>query len=97
MPKENVIRKKFKEVCEMNKWSVWLPARVKFYENDIFGIADAIISTSQGLKLIQLTTLSNISARKKKIQKVLETKTISSVIEIWGWDDKKKYFKVVII
>ena len=96
MPKENVIRKKFKAICEENKWAVWFPARVKFYENDIFGIADAIISTPYGIELIQLTTLSNMSARKKKIQKVLETKRITCIIEVWGLR-KDGTFKIIKI
>lgn len=94
--KENAIRKKFKEICEERKWACWMPARVKFYENDIFGIADAVVSTPQGLKLIQLTTLSNISARKKKINNVLEKKKISCVIEVWGIR-KDKTFRIVRI
>ena len=92
--KEAAIRKKAVEILGKQGWAVWWPPKVKWRaEGDIFGIGDMIVSGKQGIKLIQLTTLSNLSARRKKIKKVLETMELSCLIEIWAYDKKKKVFK----
>ena len=74
-----------------------MPARVKYYDNDILGFADVIcVSKDKGVFFVQLTTLSNMSARKKKIMGVLKGKPkLDCWIEIWGWNARKKEFKVV--
>jgi len=50
------------------------------------------------IKFLQLTTSPNISARRKKIKVfMVENKIphkIAVDIEIWGWNQKKKEFKV---
>ena len=97
MPSESQIRQKFKEICRHNKWDYWFPIRTRWHREDIFNIGDVLISTKQGLKLIQLTTYSNISARRRKIKKILKKINLSCPIEIWGWNSKNKIFKIEII
>jgi hypothetical protein len=100
MPKEAVIRKKAVEILESKGFVHWYPAKVRFKQNDIFGIFDLVCwrKKSSDIKFIQLTTCSNLSARRKKIQFFMkENKMPSKVsfgIEIWGWNQKNKEFKV---
>ena len=42
MPKETIIRKKAIKILEREKWIVWWPPKVKFRQNDIFGIIDLL-------------------------------------------------------
>ena len=95
MPKEAEIKRKFKKVAEQEGWSYWLPAKVKFYDNDIFTVFDAICWCSDCLLFVQLTTISNISARRKKIKAFLKGKKIfrDVKVQIWGWN--KGVFKIV--
>ena len=83
-------------ILEKQGYACWWSAKTKFHESDIFGIADLICSNKQGIKLIQLTTLSNVSARRKKINKVLEKMELGCPIEVWGMG-KDKTFKIVRI
>lgn len=100
MPKEAVIRKKALEILEKNNFVSWYPAKVKFKQNDIFGVFDLVCwkKKSAEIKFLQLTTSPNISARRKKIKAfIAENKIphkITVDIEIWGWNQKKKEFKV---
>ncbi len=93
---ERRIKQKFKDVCKKNDWAFWFPPKVKYYETDIFGIGDCIICRQgEGLVLIQLTTASNFSARKKKIVNILlKEKRLVCPIEVWAWKKKDKCFKV---
>jgi hypothetical protein len=100
MAKESEIRKKAVQILEKQKWLIWWPSRAIFRQNDIFGIFDLICFKKRigTLKFIQLTTLSNLSTRRKKIQKFIKkyqlSKQNSADIEIWGWNNHKKEFKV---
>lgn len=100
MAKESEIRKKAIQILEKQKWLIWWPARAIFKQNDIFGIFDLICFKKRvgNLKFIQLTTLSNLSTRRKKIKNFLKehqlSRQSSADIEIWGWNKRKKEFKV---
>lgn len=106
MAKESLIRKKAVEIMTKGKWVTWWPAKVKFKQNDIFGIFD-IVCCKKGagkLKFIQLTTVPNLSARRKKIRSFLETNGIKgnkacfgAEVEIWAWAEKRKEFKIETI
>lgn len=91
--KEAIIRKKARE--EMEGWVCWCPPKAKFQETDIFGIVDMVCAKGKRLKWIQYTTLSNISARKKKIQTVFKRDNFFIPVEVWGYDKKKKCFKKI--
>ncbi len=97
MPKDEVIRKKAIEILTETKWVSWYAPKVKFHETDIFGIADLICCSKKELRLIQLTTVSNISARRNKIKACLKKSKMDIPIEIWGWNGKKREFKKEIV
>ena len=100
MAKESEIRKKAVQILEKQKWIIWWPSRAIFKQNDIFGIFDLICLKKRfgNLKFIQLTTLSNLSTRRKKIKNFLKknqlSKQNSADIEVWGWNKLKKEFKI---
>ena len=93
MPKETLIRKKVVEILEKKGWLVWYPAKVKFKQNDVFGIIDLLALKGKRKKNIQLTTLPNISARRKKILNFKKKFNVEISVEIWAWNGKKKQFK----
>jgi hypothetical protein len=100
MAKESEIRKKAVRILEKQKWLIWWPSRAIFKQNDIFGIFDLICFKKKvgNLKFIQLTTLSNLSTRRKKIKNFLKEHRLSKQkaadIEVWGWNKGKKEFKI---
>lgn len=93
MPKEAFIRKKVVEILENNGWITWYPGKIKFKQNDIFGIIDLLALKGRRRKNIQITTLSNTSDRRKKITSFLKKFKVKMSVEIWSWDKKKKVFK----
>lgn len=93
MAKESEIRKKAIEQLEADGWLTWFAPKVKFMQTDVFGIIDLMALRGKSKKNIQLTTLSNISARRKKITNFLKTNNIELTVEIWGWSSKKRCFK----
>jgi len=105
MPKESEIRKKAVAKLTNERWLYWYPPKVRYLQTDIFGIFDIICCKKAvgDLKFIQLTTVSNLSTRRKKIQKFLTENRISSKItrkagiEIWAWSKRKKSFKIELI
>lgn len=102
MAKESEIRKKAIKKLEEEKFIYWYPAKVKYKQNDIFGSFDVICwqKKTGKLKFIQLTTLPNLSTRRKKIQAFLKKNKINSFsirnikIEVWAWNALKKIFKI---
>lgn len=93
MAKESLIRKKALQILEEKKWIYWYPKKVKFQETDIFGIADLICCQKNKIRLIQLTTLSNISYKRRKIIAFFKKNRVQLPIEIWAWNSSKKIFK----
>jgi len=103
MPTEQFIRKKAVEKLKKKNWIFWYPAKIKFKQNDIFGIFDLICwkgKTSE-IKFIQLTTKANLSTREKKIKKFLKKNRLPKRnflnIEVWGWCKREKKFKIIEI
>ncbi|PIP25018.1 MAG: hypothetical protein COX34_00940 [Candidatus Nealsonbacteria bacterium CG23_combo_of_CG06-09_8_20_14_all_36_12] len=93
MPKENYIRKKAIEELEGAGWITWFGPKIKFKQNDVFGIIDVLALKGKRQKNIQLTTLSNVSTKRKKITNFLKKNKVEMTVEIWGWNSKKKRFK----
>lgn len=94
--KESEIRKKV--IAAHPDWVVWFPAKVKYQETDIFGVFDLLLikKNSSQLKWIQLTSYSNVPARKKKILAFFSANLVFiRNAEIWGWNESKKEFRVV--
>ena len=102
MPKEAVLRKKAVQVLEKQNWIVWWPSKAIFKQNDIFGIFDLICLKKRAgnLKFIQLTTLPNLSTRKKKIRAFFKKNKINSKVrnnmgvEIWAFSKREKNFRI---
>jgi len=100
MAKESEIRKKATQKLDKEKFIYWYPAKVRFKQNDIFGIFDIICFRKKigKLKFIQLTTLSNLSTRRRKINSFLKKNKINSSfrakIEIWAWNNRNQTFKI---
>ena len=90
MPKEAVIRKKAIKILTNESWICWYPPKVKYKQSDIFGVIDLLAIKGRRKKNIQLTTLPNISARRKKITNFLKTYKIELPIQIWARNQKKK-------
>ena len=90
---EKNLRLKIKE--KLSKYGLlWFPAKVKFYENDIFGVYDCVFFNGFDVYFIQITTLSNLSHRRKKIQSKFYGKQIPKNSQIYAWDDKINNFKI---
>lgn len=105
MPREAEIRKKATEILAKGNWIYWYPPKVRFKQNDIFGAFDMVCcKKSKGhLKFIQLTTVSNLSARRKKIAGFLKMNRLkakspfSAAVEIWAWNARHKEFKIELV
>ncbi len=93
MSKEAIIRKKAIQILKDKGWIVWFAPKVKYQQTDVFGIIDLLAIKGKRMKKIQLTTLANISTRRRKIQKFLKKFKIEMSVQIWGWDKKKKEFR----
>jgi hypothetical protein len=89
---EAEIRKRALEILNKEKWVCWFPKKVRFHETDIWGIADLICCQKKKIKLIQLTTLSNVSRKRKKITSFLKKFKVELPIEIWAYSKKNKKF-----
>lgn len=103
--KEAEIRKRAVKILTDEKWIHWYPPKVKFKQNDIFGVFDMVCcrKTTGNLKFIQLTTVSNLSTRRKKIESFLKKSKIKSkasfgaTMEIWAWSKRQKKFKIELV
>lgn len=96
--KESLIRHKAIEILEEDGYRVWYPPKVKWIkEGDIWGVYDLMAVKEKQLKWIQLTTLTNIRAREKKILKFLLDSGADLHSEVWGWSKKHKRFKILPI
>ncbi len=93
MAKETLIRKKAIQILEEEGWVVWWPAKVRYKQTDVFGIIDVLALKGKRRKNIQLTTLPNISTRRKKITNFLEKFKVELPVDIWAWDRKKRKFR----
>ncbi len=93
MPKEAEIRKKAMEILRKGGWITWFGPKVKFKQTDVFGIIDLLALKGKRQKNIQLTTLSNISVRRKKIINFLKKFKVELPVEIWAWDRKERKFR----
>jgi len=93
MPKESLIRKKAIQILEERGWICWYPSKVRYQQTDVFGIIDILALRKKEKKNIQLTTLPNVSAKRKKITDFLKKFKVDLAVEIWAWDGKKKIFR----
>lgn len=94
MPKESLIKKKAIQLLETKGWIVWYPGKIRYKQNDIFGIIDLLALKGRQKKNIQLTTFVNLSTRRKKIINFFKKFKVELPIEIWAWNSVKKTFKI---
>lgn len=94
MPKESKTRKKAIKELTKKGWLTWYPAKIRFRQNDIFGIIDVQALKGKKLRHIQLTTPSNVARCRKKILNLFKRKKVKLPVEIWHWSKKKKRFKI---
>jgi len=94
MAKEAEIRKRAIRILTDKDWICWYPSRARFKQNDIFGIIDLLALKGRKQKNIQLTTLPNISTRRKKITNFLKKNKVEMTVEIWAWYSSKKIFRI---
>lgn len=69
--------------------------------HDLFGFADLIAVSANRIALIQVTTASNMAARRKKIKAEPRAKqwldaSPCTVIELHGWQKKGKHWHVKV-
>jgi hypothetical protein len=109
--KEAAIRKKALDELHKENWITWYPYKARYKkEQDIFGVFDIIAIHPDGIVLfLQITSYSNVSARKKKIQNFLDENQLDLVkfyprygegeiyVEVWGWNAKKRAFRKDVI
>lgn len=93
MAKEALIRKKAIQILEEEGWVVWYPPKIRYKQTDVFGIIDVLALKGKRRKNIQLTTLPNISTRRKKIINFLKEFNVELPVDIWAWDRKKRKFR----
>ncbi|KPJ54662.1 hypothetical protein AMJ47_03855 [Parcubacteria bacterium DG_72] len=93
MPKESYTRKKLLKILEKQGWVCWVPPKVKFQQSDVFGIIDILALRGNQRKNIQLTTLPNVAAKRKKITAFLTSNQVALPVEIWAWHPQKKNFR----
>jgi len=97
MPTEQFIRKKAIQELTNRGWLTWYPAKVRFKQNDIFGIIDLLALKRGKMRYIQLTTSSNVARQRKKILDLFKKKKVKLLVEIWVWLKKEKRFKTEIV
>lgn len=97
MAKEAETRKKAVKELTKKGWVVWYPAKVRFKQNDIFGIIDLQALKGSKLRHIQLTTMPNIARCRRKILNFFNKKRVKLPVEIWAWQKKQKKFKIEMI
>ena len=90
---ENELFTLAKSLMDATGWTYWFPKRT-WGERDIAGIFDFISFKGSHLRLVQITTISNVSHRVKKIKKFCAAHNLRiETAWIWGWDEKIKRFR----
>lgn len=89
--KEVELTKKAIDKLESDGFVVWKPNKVKFMQNDIFGVFDLVAVKRGSLPVfIQLTTYSNASKRCRKIMKFFTDNNVSLTHSyVWAWQNGK--------
>jgi hypothetical protein len=94
MAKEIETRKKAIQQLKNQGWLTWYPPKVRYKQNDIFGIIDLLALKKRKIRYIQLTSLSNLARQRKKILNFFKKEKVKLPVEIWVWLEKKKEFKI---
>lgn len=93
MAKEAETRKKAIKELTSRGWITWYPAKVRFKQNDVFGIIDLLALKGRKLRHIQLTTPKNVARCRTKILSFFRKRKVRLPVEIWHWVKKERKFK----
>jgi len=94
---EGQIRKEVIKKLKKEGWLYDYKPKTRFQHTDLFNCWDIVAIKEGKIKFIQFTSLPNIRTREKKIKDFLKKNNISIYSEIWGWDKKKKEFKIIFV
>jgi len=93
--KEKEVRELTIRLLEKDGWVCWTPPSTRSFtkERDIFGVFDLIAMRCRETRLIQYTTKTNLSHRRKKIQAFFsENAIITKSAYVYAYDKEKKRF-----
>lgn len=99
MPSEKRLRQLACEKMTAQGFIPWFAPRVRWgHERDLWDIFDGIFLIPPAQMIpFQITTYSNISARRKKINNFFEKNNVNLYCEIWAWQKKYREFKIINI
>ena len=97
MAKEIETRKKAIQELTSQGWLIWYPAKVRYKQNDIFGIIDLLALKKNKMRYIQLTTLPNVARQRKKILSFFKKNKVKLPVEIWVWLKRERQFKIEMV
>lgn len=95
MAQEQIIKQKIKIKLAEEGYVFWSGAKAIYQSSDIFGVFDCIAAkrgSNNELRFIQYTSISNMSARRRKIKQFFLTNNLFITSELWGYDKGK--FKI---
>ena len=85
--KEKTLKRKLSDLLITCGYFVWFPAKVMYNsETDIFGVYDCIAYDGIELRWIQMTTLTNVSHRRKKMYARFPGVPLPRDSWIYAWD-----------
>lgn len=86
--KGTALELKAKKILEADGYIVHRTIRSQFHHNDVFGCFDLVAKNDLGYtKWIQVTTLSQVSKKRKNIDTALDEGhfSVQEEVEVWGW------------
>jgi hypothetical protein len=94
--READLRAKAEGMLRAEGFDVWHPPKPRFaYVNtDILGTFDILAVRGHLVYFIQLTTVSNLAARRKKVLTYLRQKDVEIDAFVWAWHEAKQSFKI---
>lgn len=93
---ERSLRQKL--VKKLGDGLIWFPGFVKFHQNDIWGAFDCIFYNGYSVSLIQMTTLTNVSHRRRKIYDIFAGHGVPipyGMCYIYAWDADLDDFRII--
>jgi hypothetical protein len=97
--RETQLKKLLKKEFETKAIAYYFAPRVKWQSCDIFGVYDVVTWDGYTTDFIQITTLTNVSHRKRKIFNFFKEKMIVPPHHsyIYAYDEKTKDFRRIHI
>ena len=99
MKEAEIVKKAVQELKLQGICAVWVAHKKKFYpDSDVFGIFDIVYYEKHGNQthtgFIQVTTLSNLSHRRKKIISFFAAQNLAvpARVFVWAYDRNRSRF-----